>query len=146
MIEFHDVYSTPGSSDILWDLLLERAEDHGVNISFSMPTRDEHEDFMNSSPYAHWYLVRDEDGQWLGHVYAGWFNEIGIWLFREHRRHGHGRVILKKILEEARPLHSIPGERLGHFIANINPLNERSIHLFESLGFKHIQNTYSYEP
>ncbi len=28
------------------------------------------------------------------------------------------------------------------YLANINPANERSIHMFEKLGFKHIQNTY----
>ena len=38
----------------------------------------------------------------------------------------------------------IPSERVGKFIANINPLNTKSIEMFERLGFKHIQNTYKY--
>ena len=144
MIEFHDVYTTYGASQILWDLLLERAEEHDVNISFTMPTRQAHEAFIKDTPYAHWYLAEDE-GDWFGSVNASWYNEIGIWLFREHRGKGLGRPILKKILAEADVLPGIPGERSGHFIANIHPQNDRSIHLFKSLGFKHIQQTYSLE-
>jgi len=145
MIEFHDVYSTHDSAEILWDLMLEREDENKFNISFTMPTWDEHEDFINSTPFAHWFLV-DDDMDWLGHVSLSWHNEIGIVLFREHRGKGHGRAILEKILDEETPLPALHGERRGHFVANINPLNERSIHLFKSLGFKHIQNTYSYEP
>ena len=145
MIEFHDVYSTRGSSQILWDLMLERTNAHEVNISFSMPSREEHEAFIKHSPYALWYLVEDED-DWIGYVYASWSNEIGIWLFRENRGEGHGTQILRKFLSEVSPLPGVPGKRHSHFVANINPLNDRSIHLFKSFGFKHIQNTYSYEP
>ena len=145
MIEFHDVYSTPGSSQLLWELMLERTEEHEVNISFSMPSREEHEAFIKHSPYALWYLA-EADNDWIGYINASWDNEIGIWLFRAHRGEGYGPKILKQFLSEISPLPGVPGKRRGHFIANINPLNERSIHLFKSFGFKHIQNTYSYEP
>jgi RimJ/RimL family protein N-acetyltransferase len=141
MIEFHDVYSTPGASDVLWDVMLERAEEHEHNISFSMPSREKHEEFISHSPYANWCLVQD-DGQWLGYVSANWSNEVGIVLFKEHRGKGYGRAILEKALKEWRPLMAIPSERRGQFVANINPQNLRSIHLFKSLGFKLIQYTY----
>jgi RimJ/RimL family protein N-acetyltransferase len=146
MIEFHDVYSTNGASQILWDLMLERSEEHKHNISFAMPSRDAHEDYISSTPYPHWYLVEDFDFGWLGMTSLSWRNEIGIVLFREHRGYGYGRFILEKLMDEADPMPALPGERVGHFVANINPLNAQSIHLFESLGFKHIQNTYAYEP
>ena len=145
MIEFHDVYSTPGASQILWELMLERAEEHGVNISFSLPTREQHEVYVKHSPYALWYLANLDD-DWLGYVYASWDNEIGIWVFREHRGRGYGPKILKMFLDENSPLPGVPGKRSSHFVANINPSNERSIHMFKSFGFRHIQATYSYEP
>ncbi len=145
MIEFHDAYATPGASQVLWDLMLERTEEHEVNISFSMPSREEHEAFFKHSPYALWYLV-ENGGDWVGYVYTSWDNEVGLWLFREHRGKGYGPQILKKLLDEVSPLPGVPGKRPSHFVANIHPLNERSIHLFQSFGFKHIQNTYSCEP
>ena len=145
MIEFHDVYTTPGASQILWELMLERAEEHEVNISFSMPSRDEHEAYIRHSPYALWYLANVDD-DWIGYVSASWINEIGIWIFRQHRGRGYGPKMLKTFLSESSPLPGIPGQRSSHFIANINPKNERSIHLFKSFGFIHIQETYSYEP
>lgn len=145
MIEFHDVYSTPGSSQFLWELMLERTEEHEVNISFSMPSREEHEAYIKGSPYALWHLAEADVG-WIGYINASWENEIGIWIIREHRGAGYGPQILKKFLSEVSPLPGVSGKRPSHFVANINPLNGRSIHLFKGFGFKHIQNTYSYEP
>ena len=145
MIEFHDVYTTPGATQILWDLMLERAEEHEVNISFSMPSMAEHEAYIRRTPYPLWYLAVAED-DWIGYVYTSWLNEIGIWVFRQHRGRGYGPKMLKMFLSENSPLPGIPGQRASHFIANIHPKNERSIHMFREFGFKHIQNTFSYEP
>ena len=43
------------------------------------------------------------------------------------------------------PLPGIPSKTAGHFVANINPGNARSIHTFGKLGFKHVQNTFTLE-
>jgi RimJ/RimL family protein N-acetyltransferase len=141
-MQFHEVYSTPGAADILWDLMLEREGENEHNISFKMPMRDEHEAFIANTPYAHWYLI-ESDGEWLGYVSVSWRNEIGIVLFKEHRGKGVGREALRRLLAIAFPL---PGEAAnfpGHFVANINPSNEHSIRLFQSLGFELVQHTYA---
>ena len=44
------------------------------------------------------------------------------------------------------PLPAIPGERNGHWIANIAPGNLHSQHVFQKLGFRPIQITYEYDP
>jgi RimJ/RimL family protein N-acetyltransferase len=142
MIAFIDVYSTPGAPQILWDLMLERADEEPTNISFQMPTREEHEAYIKRTPYAHWLLVY-EGTERLGSVDVTWRNEVGIALFKACRGQGHGRQVLEKLFEFIAPLPAVSGDRPGYFVANINPTNARSIHLFESLGFKLIQHTYA---
>ena len=140
-----DVYECPVAIDVLWDLLVERSKENDPDVNIShckLPTYDQHVAFVRSKPYAVWYLL-DVDGAWIGYVNMAKQNEVGIILFRKYRGKGYGKLALKKLMEATKPLLDIPGERSGAFLANINPKNERSIHLFESLGFKHIQNTYS---
>lgn len=142
MIEFHDVYKTSGASDVLWALLVEREDDQNVNISHkTLPSREKHEEFIASDPYYVWSLVSHE-GRWIGYINVTRHNEIGIRLFIAERGNGYGRVVLQKLLDEFQPLPAKRGRRPGHFVANINPLNERSICLFSKLGFIHMQNTY----
>lgn len=142
MMEFADVYSTPGASDVLWELMLEREGEHTSNISFTMPTREEHEAFIMRSPFAHWYLI-EQDGEYLGYVSASWRNEIGIVLFKAHRGQGYGREALEKLFSIAFPLKGVAGDFPSHFVANVNPKNERSIALFQSLGFELVQQVYA---
>jgi RimJ/RimL family protein N-acetyltransferase len=147
VIEFHDVYTTKGAVDVLYILMAERRneDDPYVNISHrEMPTRAEHEAFVERRPFFLWYLLSDGK-EWLGYISITMRNEIGLILFRAHRGKGWGRKALQKLLETEKPLVAIPSERSRHFVANIHPLNDRSIYLFESLGFKLIQHTYSHE-
>lgn len=145
MIEFRDVYNTKDAVDVLWKLLVERSneDDQYINISHrKLPTYEEHVDFCRSSyPYYLWCLVYDGD-ECLGSVNITYHNEIGIVLFQKHRGKGWGCKVLEQLLAEHKPLSAKPGNRTGHFVANINPKNERSVRLFESFGFKHVQNTY----
>lgn len=120
----------------------ERNEEKDINISHQRcPSYAEHVAFYRSRPYYRWYLTYHEK-DCLGSLNVTWRNEIGIVLFPEHRGNGWGRKVLETLLSSTTPLPAVPSERQGHFIANINPNNKRSIHLFETLGFKHVQNTY----
>jgi len=141
-IHFIDVYSSREAVQVLWELMLERATEDSYNISFTMPDRQSHEAFIARSPFAHWYLIQD-DGAWIGYVSASWRNEIGIVLFQTYRGQGYGRAALEKLLKLARPFPAKPGDSPGHFVANINPENAQSIHLFQSLGFELIQHTFA---
>ncbi len=144
MLEFHNVYTTNEAVDVLWKLLVERSEedDKSINISHrKLPSREDHEKYIVSHIYYVWNLVSDE-GRWVGYISITQKNEIGIVLFISERGKGYGKRIIQKLLDETQPLPEKKGERTGYFIANINPLNKRSIKLFEGLGFSHIQNTY----
>jgi hypothetical protein len=143
-MEFHDVYTTEGAADVLYVLLKERSSESGISHR-ECPSWTEHLAFVESRPYWRWYLISTED-EWLGAVNITMRNEIGIQIFSGRRDEGWGRKALEKLLATEKPLVALPSERPGYFVANISPLNDRSIYLFESLGFKHIQATYSYEP
>lgn len=119
----------------LYDLLKERTGN--VNISHEkMPSWKEHERFVSSRPYAHWYMI-EVGGAFKGAVYLTKQDEIGIFIFQAHRRKGYGAKAVKMLME------ACPRKR---FLANINPANERSIRMFEELGFVHLQNTYELRP
>ena len=126
------VYDVINSPAILYRLLSER-ELH-QNISHKrMPTPAEHMAFFVSKPYAAWYLI-DVDGKWIGTCYMSHRREVGIYIFREHQRRGHGTAALKALMA----LHP------GRFLANIAPLNLNSKDFFYEHGFRKIQETYEY--
>lgn len=130
-ITYADVYFDKDSHRILYDLLAER--DETVNISHKhMPTLVEHEKFINKRPYSEWYIIYDRKTP-VGSVYLSRYNEIGVFIFKEHQRKGYARQAVGFMIDEH------PYDDLA---ANINPRNEASIELFKSFGFEHIQNTY----
>jgi RimJ/RimL family protein N-acetyltransferase len=132
----------------LYQLLGERRPE--VNISHkAMPTFAEHEAFVQSSPYAGWWLIAAKEsgqvppaadchwGRRVGACYLTKQNEIGIQVAFAHQSQGYARTALNTLIEMHR------GRRL---LANIAPGNEASQRLFAGFGFKHIQNTFSLEP
>ena len=58
------------------------------------------------------------------------------------RGHGIGPAAITELVKMHQPLEAIPGERSGHWLANIAPANEHSKHVFQKLGFKKVQETY----
>ena len=132
MIKLHTIYpTTQDTFHFLYALLEER--DGDVNISHKlMPSWGDHVDFVCSVPYKHWWLVLDGSER-VGAAYLTKQNEIGIFILKAHQKRGYGTAAVKKIIE------MFPGQRL---LANVNPKNERSKKLFESVGGKIIQHTY----
>ncbi len=119
--------------DILYELLKERAPH--VNISHrTMPTMEEHKAFVESTPYAAWYLIQVDD-DYVGSIYLSRNDEIGVFIFAKYRGKGHGPGAIKMIME----LH-----KRGRYLANINPANSESIRMFRRLGFKKLQLTYEF--
>ncbi len=125
--------SAPDAERYLYRLLEERTED--VNISHrSMPSWRSHVRFVRSKPYRAWYLI-EAKGEIVGAVYLSKADEIGVFLFRKHQGHGLGPKAVAAIMKRH------PRRR---FLANINPRNKGSIAMFESMGFRHLQNTYEF--
>lgn len=126
--------------DLTWKLLLERPEE--ANISHSgMPSMEQHWKFVLHSPYRVWYAILNQDQVKIGTILLTWRNEIGVAILKEHQRKGYAEAAIKQLMEMRKPADGIPGERSGHFLANVAPTNEASIALFNKLG-KVIQWTY----
>ena len=103
-------------------------------ISFRMPTKQEHWEFVISRPYEAWYMVKALG--WIGSIYLTRQNEIGIFLETAYQRDGYGRAAVNALMERH-------GDR--RYLANINPANTSSIRFFEDMGFRRVQYTYAWE-
>jgi len=119
-------------SETLYELL--KARPSYINISHrNMPTFTEHLQFIDSEPYAAWYII-EEGGEDVGHIYlTRGLNEIGVFLFPAHHRKGMASRAIKELIEK---------HPKDTYHANISPLNNPSRALFKSLGFELCQHTY----
>ena len=139
-----NVYDVENHVTILWNLLLERTPEQSISHR-GMPSMEDHVDFVRNKPYAKWrFIFRDNDSSAIGSVYVTKLGEIGIFLFKEFQGQGLGKMALKTAMTQG-SLNCIVNHT-DRPIANINPANTASIKLFESMGFKHIQNTYELTP
>lgn len=158
MIKLVDVYNGGGVKagvlEFLYELMKER--DPEINISHStLPTFEQHRQFVTRRPYRCWYLVCVSQGPiagvsgavefepvWTGYVSATHHNEIGVVLLKAYRGRGIGSAAVRALMQLHEPLPAGPSVRNGHWLANIAPRNEHSKHVFEKLGFREIQRTY----
>lgn len=114
-------------ADFLYGLLADR--DPGVSISHkNMPTFDEHLAFIESKPYAAWYIIGPETGS----IYLTHRDEVGIHIRRDKQGSGRGRKAVEALMQ----LHPRP-----RYLANIAPGNAGSLRFFQRLGFTCIQHT-----
>ena len=128
-----DVYECGDSYRILHRLLEERTPDESISHK-EMPTWEEHCAFIDSRPYEHWYLIEDGfPAVVYGSIYLTANREVGIFIFSHFRGLGFATKAIK-LLRDKHP---------GRLLANVNPNNEPSKHLWESLGGEKIQVTYA---
>lgn len=133
MIELWPVNaSDPFHLQFLYDLLAERTPEQSISHK-ALPTWDEHVRFVGSRPYRGWHLIA-EGGYLRGAIYLTSRREIGVGIFRDQQRKGHARAAVLELMR----LHP------GRFLANVNPKNEASRKLWESLGFNLLQVTYEH--
>ncbi len=117
----------------LYQLLAER-EDYESISHVGMPTWQQHMTFIERHPYKFWGLIVQGEGNLVGSIYLTFSNEIGISISKKHRRLGYARAAIKKLMDN--------NKDETFFVANINPRNQKSIDLFDRLGFRLIQQTY----
>jgi RimJ/RimL family protein N-acetyltransferase len=123
------------SPKILYDLLKDRPR--YMNISHKrVPSFSQHCQFVRSKPYKEWFFIVMGKKN-IGSIYLSLANEIGIFLFKKFQGKGLEREILKKF---------IFGRRKLRLLANVSLKNKFYQNLFQSLGFRHIQNSYCLEP
>ena len=119
------------SQMILYRLLEERPAVASISHR-SMPDWDEHVAFITSMPYHVWCLIMN-GAEAVGAIYLTQNDEIGVSIFEKHAGNGYAKAAIRRLME------TYPRRR---YFANINPDNAKSIRMFETLGFRHIQNTY----
>ena len=127
-----DVYSKCCMGE-LYDILSERTPDESISHK-KMPAWNEHVRFVDSEPYAHWYLVESPMFGVLGTIYLTHQREVGVFIKREFRGEGYAKAAIR-LLRERHP---------GRLLANVNPNNAPSRKLWESLGGELIQVTYEF--
>lgn len=167
MIKLLDLYQAgqirQGALEFLYELMQEREPE--VNISHrDLPSFEQHRGFVTRRPYRFWYMIeaeiysKSEPGQigpssseesitqlWIGYISVTQANEIGLVLRKPYRGCGYGPAAIAQLMQLHRPNPPLEGSRNGHWLANIAPTNEHSKHIFQKLGFRKIQETYSLE-
>ena len=119
-------------AEFLYNSLKER--EGRVNISHkSLPTWEEHIEFVKNYDYITWDIIIIDDEK-IGNIYLTQLNEIGIFILKKFHDVGYGSEALKMFMEKN-------GKR--RYLANINPTNYKSILFFGKHGFSHFQNTYT---
>jgi len=115
----------------LYDLLMER--NPKANISHKkMPTYNEHVSFVSAKPYSKWYVILYRVNK-VGSIYLTSQNEIGIFIKKSFQSKQLGNIALRKMIQKN------PKKR---YLANVNPLNKKSMRFFKNNGFKLIQYTF----
>lgn len=155
-IHFESVYDENGIPTALalaglYADLEQRTPDQNISHQ-TMPTWEQHVNFVRCRPYVHWLLIYDresvryeeEPGEpsleyaRLGSIYLTKAREIGLFIDPKRHREGYGREALTKFMEHIQPR--------GPFFANISPKNIKSQKFFEGMGFQLVQFTYRFDP
>ena len=122
---------TIDDAKFLFDLLKQREEI--VNISHkSLPTWEEHVEFIKNNTYQSWDIIWVDNVR-IGNIYLTDRDEIGIFLDKEFQSNGYGSIAINEFMKKN-------GKK--RYLANISPTNYKSIQFFGKHGFIHIQNTY----
>lgn len=131
LVQLIPVYRERQAVMILYDLLKERTPEQSISHK-KMPTMEEHVKFVHSRPYLAWYLIQNEESEYVGSTYLSRQREIGIFIFKRYQGRGYGSKAVRQLMDKWP----------GRFLANINPQNTESQRFFENLGAKLIQYTY----
>ncbi len=150
-LRFADIRKHPNGIELAWQLLLERPRE--ANISHQeMPTFEEHAAYVREHPYRVWLVIESDVVQGeefpfrelVGTICLTKRNEIGIAILASQRRKGYASEAIRAVMDLYPPLPEGKGDRAGRYLANVAPLNWNSHSLFNKLGAKIIQTTYSF--
>src|SRR4029077_21209232 len=150
-LRFADIRKHPSGIELAWQLLMERPPE--ANISHrEMPTLEEHAKYVTTQPYRVWLVVESDVihgeeypfRELIGTIALTKQNEIGVGILKAHQRMGYARDAIRLVMSLYPPLTGEIGVRPGCYVAHVAPLNWASHNLFNKLGAKIIQATYSF--
>ena len=144
MVRLTSIYEQQGVAKLeaiqdLWNMLSERTPVQSISHK-AMPEYHQHVAFVNSQPYAVWYLIlahhrrefgADLEQRVVGNMYLTHQREVGIHIMNAHRGSGYG----------AQALQMLRARHPGRLLANINPQNQPSIDFFTRHGGRPLQIT-----
>ncbi len=133
-ISFREV--NEDDEDLLFDLLGNRI----YSISHkSMPSFENHREFVKSNPYLYWYLVFNNK-QVIGTFYIKDDNSIGMNILNP------SLIIIKKILyyinHNFTVSPEIPSKVPPYFFINVADSNKELYEILDKLGYKPIQTSF----
>ena len=121
-------------------LLFEHLKKKSFPISHkNLPSFDEHKEFVLTSPYRFWFLVKN-NGQDLGNCFISYQNCIGLNVITNKK--DDYAMILEKIFKEFSPLPAIKSIRTESFHVNSNPQNRSLKEALESVKMYLLEETY----
>ena len=126
---------TPDDSKLLYHLLKERPKQANISHDGNLPIFEEHEVFVKSNPYDHWYIINGFDlgaDRDVGAIYITDRNEIGIAVLKRFHRKGFASAAIRELMQ------LVPRD---NYLANIAPSNMESQRMFKRMKFKCVQYT-----
>ncbi len=123
----------------LYKLLQERKPYQNISHK-EMPSYEDHVRFVreNRGKYKEWFLIQKvvPPYDFVGSIYLGPENNVGIFILDNSLRRGYGALALKRLCEYYKNISIIN--------ANIAPTNSISLAFFINQGFKYAGKTIEY--
>lgn len=135
MLKFCRVNESNKHCKILYELLEKRI--YGISHT-SLPQYSEHEAFVRSKPYLHWYIVFSDEP--VGAFYVKDDNSVGLNLLSNSVE--WVSQIFQYIESNIKPSKSVPSLVPPYFYTNVAVMNEDLIEIFKQLGIGPIQISY----
>ena len=133
------VEKTTKDATLLFEILKKRTP----SISHkSLPTFQEHKNFVLNHPYRAWFIVKNNSDH-IGTVYILKNNSIGVNLIKEKKT--ATPWVIKEILSKYKPLKEIKSVRAAEFDFHVSPRNADFVSILEKMGARLAQSTYVFD-
>ena len=135
-LKIEEVVGTPSQIAFLYELLESR--DHSISHQ-SMPTFEQHRNFVLSKPYQNWYLVFNGD-QAVGSFYVQTDNSVGLNLSCVKKEWVD--TILEFLIANSCPNSEIFSKVPPYFYINVSYNDKALAKTLEEMGHVPIQTAY----
>jgi len=136
LLKYELIVCSDAHVSALFELLSQR--NHSVSHR-DMPSRSDHEEFVQKNPYRVWYLVKYKEC-YIGTVYLTYENHVGISL--PSACYSKFPDVLAWIAQSHQPLVGIKSVRPSCYQINI-PIGDVGLtDVLAKLGYKQVQVTY----
>ena len=136
-MNFELVIPTSAQIETLYTQLKNRS--HSISNK-SVPSFDEHTEFVQNHPYRKWIILKDTKIA-IGNLYIQYNNSIGLNVDSLVTCEQINKI-LKGIYASHSPLPAVPSVRFGEFSLNVATDNKMLQKKLSSLGFSEVERTF----